>query len=479
MRYRTRFWMLSLVLWSAPPVQAASPTAAEFSAPLQSAPTATRSSAGASARPRLSKDAATGEAVLNAGTAQAAINLAAGQRSAGCQMIRFGNGFGWVGTGTAQYPASENSIALYRSRQDARFKAFLDADARLAGCLSKLGPEPRQRITTSLEQHDNLRLSLVNLAFTELEKREQAIRILGRGYIAYSVEENPEQRTIYVNLATTPKTAARLTRPAPNAMEAASLQEGLRQTQTEIAAGLVPPAGNRLIVVNGTGEVALVGYASNVVGAHPDPGAQDKLRADAEKIATRRATEALVGLVSGDDAGWQNGLDEITKSDIQMLYGGYAANEPSVARFTQIRNFALGNVSNDAGLEALREGRLPQAAAVKRFSYPNTVAVAISYAPPVKKRAVKPAPAPAKGASEPPRAPLVPPVKPAAPPANNPPLPPALIPASEAPPPSSAPLNPSGVAVSSPPAEPQSAPSPARSKPAENVAERAKTGETR
>lgn len=479
MRYRICFWMLSLVLGSALSAHAASPVADEFSAPLQSAPTATRSSASASARPRPIKDAATGELALSAGSAQAAINLAAGQRSAGCQMIRFGKGFGWVGTGTAQYAASENPIALYRARQEARFKAFLDADARLAGCLSKLGPEPRQRITASLEQHDSLRLALVNLAFTELEKREQAIRILGRGYVAYSVEENPEQRIVYVNLATTPKTAARLTRPAPNAMEAASLQDGLRQTQAEIAAGLVPPVGNRLIVVNGTGELALVGYAINLVGTHPDAGAQDKLRLDAEKIATRRATEALIGLASGDEVGWQNGLDEITKSDIQLPYSGYAANEPSVARFNQIRNFALGAVGNDAGLEALREGRLPSAATVKRFNYQNTVAVAISYVPPVKKRAVKPAPAPAKGASEPPRAPPAAPVKPAAPPANTPPLPPAIIPASEAPP-APSPSSSSGVAASNAPAETKPAPPPARAEPAAaSVAGQAKASEGR
>ncbi|MBL8251123.1 MAG: hypothetical protein JNK31_05605, partial [Candidatus Competibacter sp.] len=130
MRYRIFFWMLSLVLGSVAPAQAASPVADEFAAPLQTAPAATRSGAGASGRLRLSKDAATGEPVLNAATAQAAINLAAGQRVAGCQMIRFGKGFGWVGTGTAPYAASENPIALYRARQDARFKAFLDADAR-------------------------------------------------------------------------------------------------------------------------------------------------------------------------------------------------------------------------------------------------------------------------------------------------------------------------------------------------------------
>ncbi|MEZ5574323.1 MAG: hypothetical protein R3F44_01255 [Candidatus Competibacteraceae bacterium] len=45
----------------------------------------------------------------------------------------------------------------------------------------------------------------------------------------------------------------------------------MRQLLAEIEARLIPPAGNRLIVVNATGELALVGYAVNLIGSHPEP----------------------------------------------------------------------------------------------------------------------------------------------------------------------------------------------------------------
>lgn len=401
MRYRSCAWILSSTLFWAPQVPAAKPTSAEFTVPLQTISAGSRAEPRGASRIRTVKDDLTGGPALQAGTAQAAISAAIRQRAAGCRTIRFGAGFGWVATGAAQYPASDNPVALRRSRQEARFKAFTDASAGLAGCLN-VPPDARQRITEKLEQSDSIRLALINLAFTDAEKREQAIKILARGFVAYSVEDDPNQRTIYVNLVTTPKTATRLTRPAPSAVEAASLQEGLRQVQAEIGAGLIPPVGNRLIVVNATGELALVGYAINLIGAHPDPAAQAKLRSDAEKIATRRATDALMGLASGADAAsWQNGLDEASRNDVLALNGGYADNEPSVIRFAQIRDLAMSTIKDDAGMEALREGRLPSKAVTKRFGGEDTVAVAVTYTPPVKKREPKPAPPATARAKEP------------------------------------------------------------------------------
>lgn len=402
MRYRTCAWILSstLTLFWAPQAPAVKPASDEFTVPLQASSATTRAAPRGSDRARTVKDDLTGGPALRASTAQAAISAAIGQRTAGCRTIRFGAGFGWVATGAAQYPASDNPVALRRSRQEARFKAFTDASAGLAGC-PNVSPDARQRITEKLEQSDSIRLALINLAFTDAEKQEQAIKILARGFVAYSVEDDPNQRTIYVNLVTTPKTATRLTRPAPSAVEAVSLQEGLRQVQAEIGAGLIPPVGNRLIVVNATGELALVGYAINLIGAHPDAAAQNKLRADAEKIATRRATDALMELASGADTAWQNGLDDASRNDVLAFNGGYADNEPSVIRFAQVRDLAMSTIKDDAGMEALREGRLPSKAVTKRFGGEDTVAVAVTYAPPAKKRESKPAPPATARAKEP------------------------------------------------------------------------------
>lgn len=65
--------------------------------------------------------------------------------------------------------------------------------------------------------------------------------------------------------------------------------------------------------------------------------------------------------------------------------------EPSANRFGQIRDLILSGVKNDSGLQALREGRLPSSAMVKRFGNEDAAVVMVSYTPSVKKRELHPA----------------------------------------------------------------------------------------
>jgi len=439
MRYGYYLWMLlGTLLWT-PPASANKPASEEFAVPLQI--TSPRSAPRSSDRVRKIKDELTGESALQAKTAQAAITAAISQNTTGCQMIRFGSGFGWVATGNTPYSASDNPVALRRSRQEARFKAFTEARTRLAGCFRALTPDARRKIAESLEQNDAIRLALINLAANDAEKWEQALRILARGFVAYSVEDQAAKPSIQVNLVTTPKTAIRLTRPAANAIETTSIQEGLRQILAEIEAGLIPPVGHRLVVVNTTGELTLVGYAINLVGVHSDPVAEDKLRADAGKIASAHATEALVGLATGDDTGWQNSLDEISRNEIQAAASGYDHSEPSVRRFMQIRELVMTTAKDDPGLQSLREGQRPPAAAIKRFDGKDAVAVAVIYTPTIRKPMTPPSP-PAPLSSD----------------SLAPPTPPTNQPSSALPSPTPVVESPDG---STPPVSPESPPVPA------------------
>jgi hypothetical protein len=403
MRYPFFLGIFLGILSSWSPLAPASPVAEEFAAPLQA--TSPRATPRPSGRVRTVKDDLTGEPVFRAKTAQAAIIAAIEQDTAGCWMIRHNAGFGWVSVGYVRYPASKNPVALRRSRQEARFKAFTEARTRLNSCLRNLSPEARRGVTERLEQDGSIRLALINLATNDAEKSEQALRILARGFVAYSVDEDMAERSIQVNLVTTPSTASQLTRPAAYAIEAVSLQEGLRQLLAEIQAGLIPPVGHRLIVVNASGELALVGYALNLVGVHPNPESQDKLRVDAEKIATARATEALVGLATGDDARWWNNLDEISQNEVRAAGSGYDDNEPSVRRFRQIRDLVMTSAGDDPGLQTLRAGSLPTAAAIRRFGGEDLVTVAVIYTPTVRKPAPPPVEPTVEPASEPPAEP--------------------------------------------------------------------------
>lgn len=390
---------LGVMSWMSPAL-ASKPASGEFIVPLQATPS--RPALRSSGRVRLvKKDELTGKPAFQAKNAQTAIIAAINQKTSGCWMIRYGTDFGWVAASNIHYSASDNPVTLRRSQQEARFKAFTDARIQLAGCLRALSPEARRAVAKRLEQDSSIQLALINLATNDAEKWEQALRILARGFVAYSVEEDTAKHSIQVNLVATLKTATQLTRPAANAIEATSIQEGLAQLLAEIQAGLIPPVGNQLIVVNASGELTLVGYAINLIGVHPNAAAQDKLRVDAEKIATARATEAIIGLAIGDDTRWQHSLDEISQSEVRTAASGYDDNEPSANRFRQIRDLVMASAKDDPGLQTLVEGNLPSSAAIKRFGEEDRVAVAVIYTPTVRKPAPPPPPPPATPVVEP------------------------------------------------------------------------------
>ncbi|NJM10804.1 MAG: hypothetical protein HC889_01785 [Synechococcaceae cyanobacterium SM1_2_3] len=397
-RMERKSWRcLLLLLLSLPGVLSHSPAGAtpgpddEFIAPLQAA-VATPSSPAPkpSGRVRIIKHDPSGMLTLRARTAQDAIIAAIGQRSViGCRMLRFsGDHFGWIVTGAAGYARTGN-VAL--ARREAHFKAFMDARMRLTACLRTLPLDLRRLIGERLQQDDAIRLALVNLATTDAERQEQALRIVARGFVAYAVEDDPAKFAIRVHLVTTPRTATRLTRPTAFALETASLAEGLKQTLAEVGGGLIPAVGNRLIVVNATGEMALIGYARHPVSQLPDdPAGQETRQAEAEQVALRSATEALTGLAIGDETDWQSGLNPTHRDQIQMVASGYDDGEPSARRFGHIRDLMQTQIKDDPGLQALREGTLPTTATLKRFSSPGMVTAVVIYAPSVKKREVTP-----------------------------------------------------------------------------------------
>ncbi|RUQ41144.1 MAG: hypothetical protein EKK69_02855 [Candidatus Competibacteraceae bacterium] len=410
MRAHPLLSMLAGLLLSMPLALDAKPGTDDFEVPLQMERSVPVRSGRAANRVRSLQDATVGQTVLQARRAQDVIAAAVSKRTAGCQVIRYGSGdLGWVATGTATYPATDNPVAARRTVQESRLKAMTDARERLGRCLRALPPGARQQLTASLEQNDAIRLALINLADNEQQRHEQALRILERGFVAYAVEHDPASRTLFVHLVTTPATAMRLTRPTAGTMETTAIKEGTRQLLAEIGAGLIPPVGHRLIVVNASGELTLVGYAVNLVGVHPDPNAQRKLRDDSLKIATARAGEALIGLATGDDQTWQDALDSASRDDIRHAASGYDAEEPSTRRFAQIRELLLDSLKDDPGLQELREGRLPKASLLKSMGDDSTVLVAILYTPPVRPRETVPPPAATPATPTVPPAPAVPP----------------------------------------------------------------------
>ncbi len=315
------------------------------------------------------QDPATGDTVIKADTAQDAINTVANRRSPGAEMVRFGSGIGWVATGMGGYELMENPTATRIAKRDAYVRAFMDAKRHLAESLTGLSATGRTQVLEQLEGVTSAKADLTNYASTQEEQLEQAVQMLLRGFVVYSVEDNTEGRAVYVTLVTTPKTRGQLNRPTPTGLEAETIQEGLNKVLVEIQNGLVPPVGGRIIQVPATGEIAFVGFGSDVVRTSDNAMLQAKQRLNAEKIAQMRAADALVGLLIGDETSWKGKLEESTQKLIaEFERDDTAGADPTAQRFDQQRESFLNVQRSTEEYQSIRRGILPPGVVRKSFA---------------------------------------------------------------------------------------------------------------
>ncbi|EIC23072.1 hypothetical protein [Thiorhodovibrio frisius] len=321
-------------------------------------------------------DSVTGEQVVQAETAQDAINYVVNQRSVGAEMMRFGSGIGWVATGQGSYEVMENPTATRIAKRNAYVRAFMEAKAKLAEALDGLSSEGQTVILEAMESETNAAADLANFTSTQEEKLEQAVQMLLKGFVVYSVEDNTESKQVFVSIVTTPKTRGQFNRPTGNGLEATSVREGLDQVLTEIKNGLVPPVGGRIISVPATGEMAFVGFGSDVVRTSSNASLQAKQKLNAQKIANMRASDALVGLLIGDDTSWKSKLDDQTQQIIAEFEDSEGeSGDVTRERFEQARTTFVNTQASSEEFRSLRRGVLPPGVQRKSFASPDEAEV--------------------------------------------------------------------------------------------------------
>ena len=389
-RYGISLWS---VLWLlAAPVQSTPPSADDFLPPVQaSTPEQQQQLSQVQGPVQEVKDPVTGQTVVQGQTAQDAINFVVNKHSAGAEMVKFGSGIGWVATGTGTYEVMENPTATRITKRNAYVRAFLEAKANLAKSLGSQGSEGRTQLVEQMEQVTDTKADLGNFASTQEEKLEQAVQMLLKGFVTYAVEDDTAKKTVYVSIVTTPKTRGQFNRPSPNGMEADSIRDGLNQVLLEIQSGLVPPVGGKMIQVPATGEMAFVGFGSDVIRSSDNSALQQKMRLNATKIAEMRATDALVGLLIGDDSSWKSKLDESTQQTVKQFETSDNGQDASLQRFEKTRQSFLNVQKTSEQFQSLRSGVLPPGVTRKTFTSKDDAevyAVAV-YIPSVSRQAAQ------------------------------------------------------------------------------------------
>jgi len=295
--------------------------------------------------------AASAQDAVNAAVAENVRELAAGDTpEVGAKMVQFPSGLGFVAR---------------LSKRKAYVTAFVRAKKNLAEMLGGLTSAGKETIRESLLNINLPDEEMTNISTETQEALEQAVAMMLRGFVVYSVKDDEPQNMVLVSIVTTPKTRGQLARPAPNVIEVDDLRKGLDEVIAEVRSGLVPPVGGRIIAMRPTGETAFVGFGSSIVRTSTRPAVQAKLNLSAQQIAKMRAQDALCGLIIGDRAAWRGSVIESQK-DIVREFESLKRDDPlaredptAVRKLDQAREQFVSRMEATDVYRSARRGILP------------------------------------------------------------------------------------------------------------------------
>lgn len=319
---------------------------------------------------------------VRAPTAQDAINASVNENKrelreqgdgpeVGAKFASFPSGAGVVASGMATYRAMENPTATRIGKRQAYVVAFTQAKKNMAEFLGGLGNESKDAIRQQLANVETAREGMTNIATRSEESLAQAVDMMLRGFVVYEVQDDDKRNTVFVSIVSTPKTRGRFDRPAPNAVAADDLRDGINQVIAEVRSGLTPPVGGRIITMRKTGENAYVGFGSAVVRANDNAAVQAKLNLESQKVAKMKAQDALCGLIIGDRTSWVGTVRESMHDEVAefepILQGDPLAGGDQVRKLeAQRQSFVATTESSDA-FQSARKGILPPGVTTKTW----------------------------------------------------------------------------------------------------------------
>ena len=285
---------------------------------------------------------------------------------AGCEMVLDPNGgYAFVATGRAVYQSDHQNVTASRiAQRNAYVLAFMNAKAEMAKTVGEIVVRGATNFNQKIETLDSEIIELRNIESELTEQQLQSVRQVLKGYVTYSVNDNG-RNAVQVTLVSSPKTRGKFSRYGTDGVIVDDLRDGLNSVITEIRHGFIPPVGGRIIEVPGTGEIAFVGFGSSVVRYDPEDDVQEELKLQAERIAGLRATDALTGIILGDDTSWRAQVDETTIRLVEDFVRQQESDQTTKESAAEIqvneerRRVFLNSVREDVNIQTLRRGVLP------------------------------------------------------------------------------------------------------------------------
>jgi hypothetical protein len=260
--------------------------------------------------------------VISASSTQDAVNAAQQELVDDGDEARFistGSGMGVVavGWGSYSFDNANNNLNLLQQR-GAFLEATLEARANLAAFLGGLELEGKQELVKQFDMIDGGDESLANSSSISVESISERISGMLRGVVVYDVQDNAEEGAVMVTVVTTPKTQGAV-QSGNGSVQAGSIQAGLQAVFSEIKAGLVPPDGGRVITVPSTGQIAWIGFGSEINRTNRNKSLQRKLKSQAKNTAKMRARRSLLAVINGEDVYKDSELINMMSQDIKQF----------------------------------------------------------------------------------------------------------------------------------------------------------------
>lgn len=282
-------------------------------------------------------------------------------------VIQVGTGKGVVASGVANYEEYENRNASLISKRQAYVKAFMTAKKNLTEHMHGLTSDAMQGFVESLDSYDTGdQEGLANTSAVMLETNEQKIEGMIRGYVVYSVSDDPEEKMVTIHIVSTPKTRGETLRASTGTLFATDFQSGMQQVFAELKTGVLPPVGSRVITVPSDqgNELFFISFGSAVNKINKNPTVERKLRMQAQQIARQRAAASMVALIRGEESAWKGGFTSATEEanrqfDEQIIGEDTDSAESTIVEMDETMSTFTNRITSTDAYRFAQKGSLP------------------------------------------------------------------------------------------------------------------------
>ena len=287
----------------------------------------------------------------------------------GVRFILVGSGEAILAIGSDNYSVYNNINATMLSKRASYNRAYMKAKAELKKDMNGLQNSCESAADIALEVIDTGNESLANAGVSQTESCKEIIQGSLAGWATYDVYDNPENKSVRVTIISSPKSRKAINRSVGATYSTTDPDEVFKLAIEDIAGGLLPPIGAKVITHANTGEVIVVGYGSSIIRASNNSSLSNKLRQVAERQSQTLSRNALVATMQGESVYWEGSFDTGMFETTEQFQTDPELEDPSNAKaLDEDKSLFLSRLRSTDEYETFAAGKVPPGVKSKTFN---------------------------------------------------------------------------------------------------------------